>query len=128
MTTLVLDTHVWVWASLNPSRLTEMIRVAISDTDRIFVSAISFYEISQKVRLGKWPGMETFLESAEAEIQRQGSEVLPVSPLMARVAGGLDWPHRDPFDRLIAATAIVTGSHLVSADTAFDTLPLRRLW
>jgi PIN domain nuclease of toxin-antitoxin system len=45
------------------------------------------------------------------------------------VAGSLDWPHRDPFDRLLAATALINGWPLISADPAFDRLTgLRRVW
>jgi PIN domain nuclease of toxin-antitoxin system len=40
----------------------------------------------------------------------------------------MDWDHRDPFDRLVAATAEITGAQLVSRDAAFDVLPIRRVW
>ena len=58
-----------------------------------------------------------------------GLDWADVTPEIAHLAGVLDWTHRDPFDRLIAATALVNGWVLISADTAFDSLPgLRRLW
>jgi PIN domain nuclease of toxin-antitoxin system len=40
----------------------------------------------------------------------------------------MNWSHRDPFDRMIAATALSGGDILISADTTFDSLPLRRVW
>ena len=50
---------------------------------------------------------------------------------IACLAGQMPWPHRDPFDRIIAATAMLSGSVLASADAMFDTLDdsrLRRIW
>ena len=52
----------------------------------------------------------------------------PLTPAIALRASLLDWPHRDPFDRLIAATAEAMDARLVSRDPAFDGLPVRRVW
>lgn len=59
----------------------------------------------------------------------QSIALAPTTADIAIQAGLLNWSHRDPFDRLIAATALVMGMDLISADTAFDSLPgLRRVW
>lgn len=87
------------------------------------------YEIAQKVRLGKWPEMAPTVGSLIDEAVSIGVGLLPLTGKVSVEAGLLDWPHRDPFDRMIAATALATGAVLISADTAFDTLPgLRRVW
>ena len=57
LTTLLLDTHVWAWTLTNDRRISDRARREIADADTIFVSAISFFEIAQKVRIGKWPEM-----------------------------------------------------------------------
>jgi len=101
---------------------------AIDIAETIYVSPISFYEISQKVRLGKWPEMAPFVSNLEFEMDLQGSSIAPLTPTIASLAGRIDWPHRDPFDRMLAATALTMGLVLVSADTVFDSLPLRRVW
>ncbi len=94
----------------------------------IWISPITVYEISQKVHLGKWPDMGRWLDQMDMLIETQGSKVAPFTPAIALQAGTLDWPHRDPFDRMIAATARVMDVPLISADTVFDTLALRRVW
>ncbi|MGL5012179.1 MAG: type II toxin-antitoxin system VapC family toxin, partial [Paracoccaceae bacterium] len=53
----------------------------------------------------------------------------PLTEDISLSAGLLDWSHRDPFDRMIAATALAFDMTLISADTAFDAVPgLRRVW
>lgn len=62
-------------------------------------------------------------------LRRLGLRCVPISDDHALVAGGLDWVHRDPFDRMLAAVAMVEGWTLVTRDPAFDSLPgLRTLW
>lgn len=66
-------------------------------------------------------------------LDQQGGTAVPVSSRIAATAAGLAWEHRDPFDRMIAATALELGVPLVSADRAFDTLAgaggeVARIW
>ena len=97
--------------------------------DAIFISTVSLYEIAQKVRLGKWPEMLPHVGLLEGLLAERGVTPVALTVEIGVQAGLLDWPHRDPFDRMIAATALVLGLVLVSADTAFDGLPdLRRTW
>jgi PIN domain nuclease of toxin-antitoxin system len=125
----LLDTHVWAWSLTEDAKLSaDALRRIVGAYD-LSVSAVTFYEIAQKVRLGKWPIMEAFAGRLDEAALLQNLEVTPVSHEIAQLAGSFDWPHRDPFDRLIAATALVSGMQLISADTAFDSLiGLRRLW
>lgn len=58
----------------------------------------------------------------------QNEQVAPVFSEIALLAAALDWPHRDPFDRILAASAIQERLLLVSADTAFDGLGDRSDW
>jgi PIN domain nuclease of toxin-antitoxin system len=81
------------------------------------------------VRLGKWPLMARFATSLPDYAAKAGLTVAPLTAEVAVLAGSLDWPHRDPFDRLLAATALVNGWQLLSADPVFDSLTgLRRVW
>ncbi len=96
--------------------------------DGLCMSTVSLYEIAQKVRLGKWAAMSPDVDSLDRAAEDIDIDLVPVNSQIAITAGLLDWSHRDPFDRIIAATAITLDLGLISADTAFDTLPLRRVW
>lgn len=125
----LLDTHIWAWMLTLDPLLSPKARAAIDEAQALFLSPASFYEISQKARLGKWPLMEPFVGNLPAYATSAGLTVAPLTADIAVLAGSLDWPHRDPFDRLLAATALVNGWVLISADPAFDSLiGLRRVW
>ena len=129
MTQLLIDTHTFAWIMSEPERLPRAARMLIDTADQTHASVASLYEIAQKVRLGKWPQMEPAVRSLAEEAVAIGVDLVPLTGSISIQAGLLDWPHRDPFDRMIAATALVLGLVLVSADTAFDSLPeLRRVW
>lgn len=102
--------------------------MALSDADAVYVSVISLFEIGQKVRVGKWPEMERFLPRLTELADRQGARLLEISARSSLLAATLDWVHRDPFDRIIGASAITMGMPLISADTAFDALATIRGW
>lgn len=115
----------------NDPKLTEVARKAAEQADVVRLSPISFFEVSQKTRLGKWPEMEEYVEQLPDLAAGQGILTAPFDPNVALLAGNMTWSHRDPFDRIIAATAILSGAVLLSADTAFDTLEsgeLQRVW
>jgi len=129
MASVLLDTHAWVWALTGDARLSAPAQATIAEAEAVRVSPISFFEIGQKVRIGKWPEMEPHVRDLPAALKRQGGLTAPMTAEICLHASLLDWPHRDPFDRLLAATAILTGDILVSADVVFDTLAgVRRDW
>ena len=125
---VLLDTHTWAWSLLGV-RLTSHAREVLQGSALIMVSPVSIFEICQKVRLGQWADMEPKVTTLQKALSDQGGHWAELSADVAHLAGSLDWPHRDPFDRLLAATALVNGWPLISADPAFDSLTgLRRVW
>lgn len=100
---------------------------AIAEAVTVLVSPMTFLEIAQKVRLGKWPEMEPFVDRLPALLRQQGGSTADLDGTICVTAGRMAWPHRDPFDRLIAATAMHHNLPLVSADTVFDGI-VNRLW
>jgi PIN domain nuclease of toxin-antitoxin system len=72
--------------------------------------------------------MEPHAERLTALLLSQDITTLAISAEIADLAGALEWHHRDPFDRLIAATSISLKIPLLSADEAFDDLSGRRDW
>ncbi len=130
---VLLDTHAWAWSLTGDARLSARATAAMLQAETVFISTISLFEIGQKARLGKWPEMQPFLDRLPALALAQGGHFADLSAEASLLAATLDWPHRDPFDRLIGATAITRGLALISADTAFDALSgapewLGRVW
>lgn len=127
MTAVLLDTQAWAWSLMGDGRLSQRAQSAIEGADTVLVSPITFFEIAQKVRLGKWPEMEPFVDRLPALLDEQGGSVAGFDPAICIVAGRMDWAHRDPFDRMLAATAMLLNLPLVSADAVFDGV-VTRLW
>ena len=117
---LLLDTHTFVWWRDDPDRLSSEVFEAISSSDNeIFISTVVVWEIQiklakNKIRL-KWP-----LESTiEVEQNANGFRILPVKLDHALHIDKLPLIHKDPFDRMLIAQAVVEGMTLVSADKVF---------
>ena len=127
LTTLLLDTHVWAWTLTDDRRISDRARREITDADTIFVSAISFFEIAQKVRTGKWPEMAPHLDRLPELLESQRAIAASVEAADCLLAGAMDWPHRDPIERLLIATALRRRVPIVSADLVFDGL-VARIW
>lgn len=121
---LLLDTHVLLWALGDPSRLSPLAGDLLSDAaNELYVSAVSLFEISMKHRLGKLPDAGVLLGDLDWTMARLAARYLPLDPVDAVLAGALPVPHRDPFDRLLAAQSQGRGIPLVSSDAAFGTFP-----
>lgn len=125
---LLLDTHTWAWSMTGDVRLSAAAITAMEQAETVSISAISLFEIGQKVRLGKWPEMAPFLDRLISLAEEQGGRMVEVSPEASLLAATMEWDHRDPFDRIIAATAITRGLVLVSTDAAFDALAEEPKW
>jgi PIN domain nuclease of toxin-antitoxin system len=100
----------------------------IADDTIVCVSAVTAWEIANKVRLGKWPQAASLAASLTDIIAEQGFEPIPITLEQARVAGFLASVHRDPFDRMLAAQAQIEAIPLVTADPAFRTFGTQVLW
>lgn len=113
---LLIDTHIFVWMSSQPERLSPAAAAAVVDPDNeVFLSAISVWEISIKRALGRLPFP---LERLDALLTEMGIEMLDLSAAHGIAAGGLPRHHDDPFDRALVAQSQIEGMTLVSADQA----------
>ncbi len=120
----LLDTHTLLWALTDPRRLGSSAGAILADrSSPIVVSAVSAWEISTKQRLGKLPRADALVGAYGRHLDRLGAERLAITEEHALLAGRLDWAHRDPFDRMLAAQAMVETLTLVTGDTAFDSVP-----
>lgn len=130
MTTLLLDTHTYVWAVSAPDKLSHAARTVVADrSNAVLISAASVWEMAIKHRSGRWPEAEPLIRAHDSVVARLGAETVPITAEQAIRAGGLEWTHTDPFDRMLAAQALVLGATLVSRDAAFgELLGLALLW
>lgn len=111
--TLLLDTHVFLWWEADDTQMPAHLHAAIlSPANRVYVSAVSVWEIAIKRASGKL----VFRASASKAIQRHNFTALPITAEHAEWAGSLPALHRDPFDRLLVAQAHLEGLTLVTLD------------
>jgi PIN domain nuclease of toxin-antitoxin system len=126
---LLLDTHALLWTFLDSPRLSAAARDAIaSEATENFVSAVSAMELTTKYRLGKLDEAAPFMRSGRLDLSGLAFTPLPVSLEHAELAGSLDIPHKDPFDRLLIAQARIERLPLVSNEALFDGFGVERLW
>ncbi len=126
---LLLDTHAVAWWFEDSSKLGRAAHAAISEGDTlVLVSAVSIFEMTLKYRLGKWPEIADLLGNLDGYLRGQRFDTLSLTPQHAEIAGNLDIPHRDPFDRMLIAQAQVEKAQLVSNEALFDGFGVNRLW
>ena len=126
---LLLDTHAFLWWVVGNEALSRPARHAIeNETNAVFVSAVSAWEIATKYRIGKLPDATAIATDLAAVMRDQGFSRLPVSFAHGEAAGALPGPHKDPFDRMLIAQAMLDRMTLVSNEQVFDTYGVRRLW
>jgi PIN domain nuclease of toxin-antitoxin system len=111
---LLLDTHALLWWLSDDAQLGQIARDLIADpANDVLVSVVSLWEIQVKVRAGK---LTADLPAILKEIEAQAFEVLGISQAHLEQLGKLPVHHRDPFDHLLIAQAIVEKAIFVSED------------
>ncbi len=127
--TLLLDTHVLLWAVAEPGALSSRARLLLTDgANTLLVSSASAWEVAAKHRLGRLRMAEVLLASFSEHLRALRAVELPMSVRHALTAGAFPSPHRDPFDRMLAAQALHEGVPLVSRDEAFAAFPIETVW
>lgn len=125
----LLDTHTLLWFFQGNPRLSPGAKALIEDpTNRVFVSLVSCWEIAIKAGQNKMNLSEPVRTLMERELPANDLELLPITLEHATAVEGLPQHHKDPFDRLLIAQAIVEGLPIVGVDVAFDAYPVRRIW
>jgi PIN domain nuclease of toxin-antitoxin system len=123
---MLLDTSTLLWTLGMPERLSGAARDAISGSG-LHLSVGSYWEIVIKARKG-------LLEIADPvswwnrAAQLLGAEVLPIRASHVGAIAGLPGIHRDPFDRILVAQAIVEGLSLITSDQQIGAYPVRIVW
>ncbi len=126
---VLLDTHALLWWLAGDRSLSKRARAVISDeSNEIFVSAASAWEVSTKHRIGKLPGAGPLAVDFAREVRQQGFSELPITLDQGQVAGALPGDHRDPFDRMLIAQARDEKMAIVSNEGVFDSFGVERIW
>ena len=125
----LLDSHALLWWWFDPDRLSGAVRSVLSDSkNQVLVSAASVWELSLKHHQGKLPELASAIADLPGLLQADGFEALPISLAHGIRAGGYSQPHRDPFDRVLAAQAELDRLVLLTADPQLSTFPCQTLW
>lgn len=127
---LLLDTHavLW-WFDRHLGTLSQAAQAAITRTEEpLRVSSVTGFEIATKHASGKLDGVGPLLAGFEQKLVNERFTPMPVEMRHAVAVAGLPLHHRDPFDRLLIAQALIEDLTIVSMDAAFDRYGVRRLW
>jgi PIN domain nuclease of toxin-antitoxin system len=126
---MLLDTHALLWFLLDDPRLSSTAKAAIADpANDIEVSPASYWEIAIKIRIGKYKLPQPYEAFFEAQLLDNDFRVLHIEPKHTGRLVDMPFHHRDPFDRLLLAQALVENIELISGDATFDPYGVRRMW
>lgn len=126
MSGFLLDTNVAVWLLLGHRESVSQRAIDALEDERnsVALSAASVWEIAIKRSLGRL----TIGDEWAQELLRLDFEPVPVTAFHAQAVEHLPWHHRDPFDRLLIAQALVESRVLVSADERLSAYDVELLW
>lgn len=126
---LLLDTHTFIWWDSDPAKLSATALALVSDPDNLLVlSVASLWEMQIKRQLGKLDLRMPLAEILPHQQETNGMTVLSVTQAHVMALEDLPLHHRDPFDRLLVAQAIVEGATLVSADPILKSYSVDVQW
>lgn len=108
----LLDSNIVVWLDQKSQRLTAATVMRIESAPQVFLSAVTAWELSIKQSLGSL----TLARPVSELIQTHAMRELPVTIRHGEAVGNLPLHHRDPFDRLLVAQAMVEGLTLITGD------------
>jgi PIN domain nuclease of toxin-antitoxin system len=124
----LLDTHTFLWAVNNDARLSIEIQELLENPEHeLLLSLASLWEISIKLKLGKLLLPVPFDVLARDKVLDFGLKLLPIEIRHFSLISSLELLHRDPFDRLLVAQAIVEGIPIISLDPMMRLYPVRVL-
>ena len=127
--TLLLDTHTFLWFWWDDPQLSETARQAICDpTNRKLISTASCWEIAIKVSRKKLDLGAPYRGFIHQHMVRNNFELLQITDEHLAWLVDLPFHHKDPFDRLLIAQAMIESLPIISVDSVFDSYPITRVW
>jgi PIN domain nuclease of toxin-antitoxin system len=126
---VLLDTHAWLWFALGDPQLSTAVRDCILEPVNVkFVSPASYWEISIKISLGKYALNVPYRDFIRQSIVGNGFRFLHISPRHTERVSAMPFHHRDPFDRLLIAQALVENMPLVSGEGSLAVYGAPLIW
>ena len=125
---LLLDTHTFLWFIDDNPRLSSEAKSLLESDNDLLLSTASLWEIAIKFSLGKLGLPEPFEPFVRYQLSVNAIDVLQIDTAHLSVVATLPFHHRDPFDRLLVAQAMVEELPIVSTDVQFDAYSIERLW
>ena len=126
---MIVDTHALLWLSERTSEVPAHARAVVDDErHEVFVSIVSAWELAIKVSLGKLVVEPTVQDFMQRALSSGRIRLLPISLEHVHCVQSLPRHHRDPFDRMLIAQAMVENASVVSADAAIDQYGVQRVW
>ncbi len=126
---LLLDTHAFIWSASEPERLSPRVREACEDLrNELFLSIVSILEMQLKSQAGRLDLGKPLRELVQEHERASAIGILPLRPAHVYALGTLPRIHKDPFDRLLVAQAIVEDVFLASKDEVIAEYPVRVFW
>jgi PIN domain nuclease of toxin-antitoxin system len=126
---LLLDTHAFLQFVLNDRQISAIAADLIVDpVNDVLISAASYWKIAIKISLGKYQLPRSFEAWMQHQIEVNEFEILPIKISHAAVLLTLPFHHKDPFDRLLIAQALVEKLSIISVDNVLDMYSVVRHW
>ena len=126
---ILLDTHAFLWFVWKDAKLSATALAQIVDpNNQLFLSPANYWEVAIKVSIKKLTLSEPYTLFFKREIAQHQITILDITVDHTDVVTTLPFHHKDPFDRLIIAQAMVEDIPVVSDDNRFDKYPITRLW
>ena len=125
----LLDTHTLLWFLQGDKKLSDKARRLIDNpSNKKFLSIASLWEIAIKVSLGKLVLGKSFERLFPEQLYFNRIQILDITVDSLTKLTTLPFHHRDPFDRLIIAQALVEDLPIIGGDAAFNAYGIRREW
>lgn len=126
---LLLDTHALIWWWKDDPVLPAETRIVMADeANDVYVSAATGWEIATKVRKGQLPEFRSRIQSFQDDVLREDFRHLAITVQHGVHGGSLPGMHKDPFDRIIAAQALLDDLTVVTCDREIAAFGCKVIW
>lgn len=121
----LLDTHIFLWFVNDDPRLSDRFKDLIENQSNfIYISVASLWEMSIKYNLGKLTLAPAYEEFVEREITESSIILLNIELEHIKINASLPFHHRDPFDRIIIAQSMAENISIMTLDSVFSRYPI----